>query len=237
MDHDPVLAVVLADALPAAFESACLVQCTDVTRMSGRRRSQWPAASAPAPLVAAALAEFDQKDAAARLASLLTDLGYTPSREVRTGGGRRRYDVQRVLVPEPQRIATNRMMAAAWRQGRQALLGTDPLGSSSPRRAQRVALARAAWRAALLAAGRRFRADMLWVRLGDHDMAAVLVRAARLMGVTAEVTSRPGCLLVTVSAVTAPLLLAAPTAVDDGQRHAVRSPIRVPVLDRRLSRA
>lgn len=216
MDHDLVRAIVLADALPTAFESACLVQCTDVTRSPGRRRPQWHAAPVPLSPAAAALAEFDQKDAAVRLASLLTDLGYAAGREVRTGGGRRRYDLQRVLVPEPQRAAANRMMAAAWRQGRQALLGTDPLGSSAPRHAQRVALARAAWRAALLAGGRRLRADILWVRLGDHDMAAVLVRAARLMGVTAEVTSRPGCLLVTVPAATAPVLLGIPTPADHG---------------------
>jgi hypothetical protein len=206
MDHDPVRTVVRADALPTAFEAACLIRCTDVTRLPGRRRPAWPAAPVPAAPVATALAEFDQKDAAVRLASLLAGLGYTASREVHTDGGRRRYDVQRVLVPEPQRIATNRLMAAAWRHGRRVLLGTDPLGSSSPRHAQRVTLARVAWRAALLAGGRQLRADVLWVRLGDPEMAAVLVRAARLMGVTAEVTRRPGCLLVTVSAADAPLL-------------------------------
>jgi len=216
MDHDPVRAVVLADALPTAFESACLVHCADVTRLPGRRRPDWQAAPAPTPLVATALAEFDQEDAAVRLASLLAELGYAVSREVRTGGGRRRYAVQRLLVPESQRIATSRMMAAAWRQGRLALLSTDPLGSSSPRNAQRVTLARAAWRAALLAGGRQLRTNLLWVRLGDHEMAAVLVRAARLLGVTAELTVRPGCLRVTVSAAAAPLLLATLGAASPG---------------------
>jgi hypothetical protein len=210
MVHGPVRAVVLADALPAAYESACLVRCTDVTRLPGRRRPEWRTAPAPVAPVATALAEFDQKDAAVRLASLLTDLGYTASHEVRTGGGWRRYHVHRVLVPESQRIPTNQMMAAAWRQGRQALLGTDPLGSSSPRHAQRIILARAGWQAALLAGGRRLGADLLRIRLGDHEMAAVLVRAARLVGVTAEVTRRPGCLLVTVSAATASRLLVNP---------------------------
>jgi len=208
MDHNPVRAVVLADALPTAFELACLVHCADLTRLPGRRRPEWQAPPMPALPLAAALAEFDQPDAAARLASLLTDLGFTATCEVRSGGGRRRYDVQRVLAPETQRAATNRMMAAAWRQGRLALLGTDPLGSSSPRNAQRVTLARAGWRAALLAGGRQLRTNLLWVRLGDHEMAAVLVRAARLLGVTAELTRRPGCLRVTVSAAAAPLLLA-----------------------------
>ena len=216
MNTSPVRAVVLADALPTAFESACLVQCTDITRLPGRRRPEWQAA--PVDPTTTALAEFDEKDAAGRLASLLTDLGYPAGREVRTGGGRRRYDVYRVLLAEPQRLAAIRTMATAWRQGRLALLGTDPLGSSSPRNGQRVTLARAAWRAALLAGGRRFRADLLCVRVGDHDMAAVLVRAARVLGVTAAVTKRPGCLLVTVSAAAAPRLLAA----------AGRPPLRLP---------
>lgn len=207
MDHDPVR----GGALPAAFESACLVRCTGSTRLPGRRR---PERAVPA---AAALAEFDRKDAAERLASLLAGLGYDASREVRTGGGRRRYELQRVLVPEPQRTATDRLIAAAWQQGRQALLGTDPLGSSSPRHARRLMLAHAAWRAVLHAGGRRFRADLLCVRLADQEMAAVLVRAARLLDLTAEVSSRPGCLLVTVPAVTASFLLAGTMSVAGGR--------------------
>lgn len=213
MNHDPVRAVVLADALPTAFESACLVRCTDITRVPGRRRAT------PAAPTGTAVAEFDQKDAAVRLAALLTGLGYTATREFHTGGGWRRYVVHRVLLPEPQRAPTGLMMAAAWRQGRLALLGTDALGSSSPRNAQRVTLARAAWQAAMLAGGRRVQADLLRVRLGDHEMAAVLVRAARLLGVAAEVTSRPGCLLVTVPVGEGSRLLAGP---------ARRTPAQVP---------
>jgi hypothetical protein len=190
-----------ADVLPAAFESASLVQCTDVGRLPGRRRQpEWRTAAGAGPLFPAALAEFDHEDAAGRLTALLGELGYAASREVRTGGGRRRYNVQRVLVPPAQRTEATRTLAAAWRQGRRSLLNTDPLGASSPRNAQRATLARAAWRAALLAGGRRSRTDFLGVRLGDQEMAAILVRAARMLGVTAVVLPRPGCLLVTVSA-------------------------------------
>lgn len=201
---------VLADMLPAAFEAASLIQCTDVGRLPGRRRPERRAGLAPTPLAAAAstsaplasapLAEFDHEDAAGRLTALLGELGFAASREVRTGGGRRRYTVQRVLVPAPQRAAATRTLSAAWRQGRRALLSTDPLGASSPRNAQRATLACAAWRAALLAGGRRLRTDVLGVRLGDPEMAAALVRAARVLGVTAVVLPRSGCLLVTVSA-------------------------------------
>jgi hypothetical protein len=176
---DPVRDIVLARTLPAAFESACLLRC----------------AATPADPV---LAEFDHRDAADRLASLLTGLGCAADQETRTGGGRRRYDLHRVLVPQPR--PTGRMLAAAWRQGRQALLSTETLGASSPRHTQRLTLAHAAWRAAMLAGGRRRRGDLLWVRLGDQEMAAVLVRAARLIGVSTEVSRRPGCFMVAVPA-------------------------------------
>lgn len=191
MDRD----IVLAAALPAAFESACLIRCAGVRPASntpaGRRRPEWEAA----PTI-----EFDETDAANRLSTLLLGLGCGATREVRTGGGRWRYDVQRVQVAETQRPAVTRMMAAAWRQGRTALLGTEPLGASSRRAAQRVSLAHAAWRAALLAGGRRRRGDLLWVRLGDQELATVLVRAARLLGVPTEVSRRPGCYTVAVPA-------------------------------------
>jgi len=182
MNHDQARDIVLAAALPAAFEAACLVRCAYV---QGRP---------------AAVIEFDRGDAAGRLTSLLTRLGVAAAHEVQTGGGRRRYDLQRVHVPEAQRVATARMIAAAWRQGRQALLGHETLGATSPRHAQRLTLAHAAWRGALLAGGRRKRGDLMWVRLSDHEMAAVLVRAARLLDVATEVTRRPGCLMVAVPA-------------------------------------
>lgn len=220
MDHD----------LPTSFESACLVQCTDVTGLPGRRRPAWHAAPGPA---ATALAEFSQPDAAARLARMLTGLGYGVSREVRTGGGRRRYAVHQVSVPDAERAAATRMMAAAWRRGRHGLFGTDALGSSSPRHAERIALARAAWRAALLAGGRRLRAGVLWVRLGDQDMAAILVRAAILAGVTAEVTRRPGCLVVSVPAAAAGLLVGEAA----GRTHLPRICAKLGVRDRAAAAA
>jgi hypothetical protein len=182
MNHDQVRDIVLAAALPAAFEVACLLRCA-------------VAQGQPASMI-----EFDREDAAGRLTSLLTRLGCAAEREVHTGGGRRRYDLQRVLIPEAQHRATARMVAAAWRQGRQALLSTETLGSSSPRHAQRVTLAHAAWRAALLAGGRRRRGELTSVRLGDHEMAAVLVRAARVLDVSPEVSRRPGCFMVAIPA-------------------------------------
>lgn len=194
MDHELIRAVVLAHALPAAFESACLLRCTDTA--AGQRRTGFPAPAEPFP----ALAEFDQAAAADRFSALLTGLGYHAYREERTGGGRRQYRVQRVLVPHEEHAAAARMTVTAWRQGSRALLSTDPLGASSPRNAQRTALAYAAWRAALLAGGRRVRGENLWVRLAHPELIALLVRASRLLSVPVEVNRRPGCMLVTVPA-------------------------------------
>jgi hypothetical protein len=201
MTDAPVRAtrVIPADALPTAFEASCLIQCTEVSRVPGRRRPGWRTGQTLPPLGLPVLAEFDGGEAAARLAALLGDLGFVATHEVTIGGGRRRYQVHGVAVSPGQRDDATRLLATAWRQGRRVLLGTDPLGASSPRNAKRAALARAAWRAALLAGGRRLRADSLGIRLGDQEMAAVLVRAARLLSVTADVMTRPGCLLVTVS--------------------------------------
>lgn len=188
-----------AEALPDAFEATCLIQCTDVSRVPGRRRPEWRNTLATIPPAQPTLAEFDAEPAAVRLATLLAGLSFAATHEVTIGGGRRRYRVHSVVLPPAQREDAARLLATAWRQGRRALLGTDPIGSSSPRNAQRAVLARAAWRSALLAGGRRLRTDSLGVRLGDQEMAAVLVRAARLIGVTAGMMTRPGCLLVTVA--------------------------------------
>lgn len=181
------------------FEAMCLVQCTDLARpprQPGRRRPEWRHADDSRP---AALAEFNRENAASRLVALLADLGFPVSAEVRAGGGRRRYYLHRVLVPEPERTELTGVLGAAWRHGRAALLTTEPVGASSPRHAHRAVLAEAAWRAALLAGGRRLRADSLGVRVCHQEMAAVLVRAGRMLGVAPAVQLRQGCLLVTVS--------------------------------------
>ncbi|WP_306205777.1 hypothetical protein [Actinoplanes sp. RD1] len=195
MNHDTIRAVVLPGALPAAFEAACLVECTGVSRLS--RLSPAPAGRTDPAL----FAEFNQPSAAGRLISLLQVLGHDAAVTVREAGGRRRYLVHGVLVAPQDRAIIDRTLATAWRQGRQALLATEQLGATSPRHAQRMTLARAAWQAALRSCGsRRRRDEALWVRLGDQTLATVLIRAARLLGVNAEVVRRPGCLLVIVPA-------------------------------------
>ncbi|GIF51129.1 hypothetical protein DFJ67_0277 [Asanoa ferruginea] len=147
------------------------------------------------------LAEFNQPEAAARLAKLLTDLGVSATSATLVGGGRRQYFVHRVTVPAAVFFETSQRLTSAWRQGRHFLLRTDPVGASSPHNARRETLARRAWQAASLAAGRQRRGGIFGVRLADQEMAAVLVRGARLLGGTASIRSRPGCLQVSVTSV------------------------------------
>ncbi|SNT41476.1 hypothetical protein SAMN05421812_105428 [Asanoa hainanensis] len=148
------------------------------------------------------LAEFNQPEAAERLSRLLTDLGVTATWATLVGGGRRQYFVHRVTIPGSSWMQTVGQLGLGWRQGRHFLLRTDPVGASSPHNARREALARRAWQAASLAAGRQRRGGLFGVRLADQEMAAVLVRSARLLGATASIRSRPGCLQVSVTSVT-----------------------------------
>jgi hypothetical protein len=184
--------------LRRAFEASCLVRCTDVGRLASRaprgRQVRLERTASPA------LAEFNHEQAARRLVELLARTGHHASHRTHDGGVRRRFTVHQVLIDGGERAAVYRTLSAGWTQGRRAMLDTAPVGASSPHNERRADLGRRAWRAALLAGGSRLRGDVLGVRLGNQEMAAVLVRAARLLDVTAVVLPRPGCLLVTVSA-------------------------------------
>jgi hypothetical protein len=180
----------------AAFESACLIRCANLGTPFAPRRPSFgsgPAADAEA------VAEFDQRAAAERLTSLLTGLGYAATSEVRAGGGVRRYEVHRVLVPEREQPAMRRAMTTVWERGRR-LLDDD-------QHTRRITLSRTAWQAALLAGGSRRRAGTLRVCLGDPELAGILVRGTRLIGVPGEVTRRPGCIVVSVANASVPLLV------------------------------
>jgi hypothetical protein len=167
-------------SLADAFEAACLIRCTRVE-------------SVRQPTTV--LAEFSSAAAAARLAELLARLGTPVFPERVTAGVRRRYELHRLRIAQPGQPA---VLTGGWRQGRTALLDPAAVGASAPRHARRQALAAAAWRAALLAAGRHVRTNILGVRLNDTELAAVLVRGAQLLGSAASVAPRSGCLLVTV---------------------------------------
>jgi hypothetical protein len=175
------------------FEAAALLRCTNITA------SRYATARRPADRTPGLLAEFSQEWPADRLAELLADTVPTDRADL-VAGGRRLHRLYRVTVPAGQVESTYRLLESAWSAGRRELLTGATLGSSSPRQALRWALAVAAWRAALLAAGRRRRPDYLGIRVGDPETAAVLVRSARVLDVPVSARSGGGCTLLAVAA-------------------------------------
>ena len=170
-----------------------LLRCTGITSSRYPRHHRRVPALPPD-----VFAEFSDGSAADRLAALLIAAGVPAGRDEVVAGGRWKYQLHRVSVPGPYRTVARDRLDEAWQEGWEVLLNTAATGSSSPRRSHRMALATAAWRAALLAAGRRVRAESLGVRVSDRDTAALLLRAARMLGVPATMHSRTGCWLLTV---------------------------------------
>jgi hypothetical protein len=174
------------------FEAALLLRCTGITVSRYPRHHHRPARPAHV------FAEFSDPHAAGRLVALLCAAGVPAGRDEVVAGVRRQYRLHRVSVPVPWRAAARRLLDDAWQEGWEVLLDTTATGASSPRRSHRSALSVAAWRAALLAAGRRSRSSSFGVRVSDRDTAALLLRAARMLGVPAAIQARTGCWLLTV---------------------------------------
>jgi hypothetical protein len=175
------------------FEAALLLRCTGIASSRYPRHNHRQPALPPG-----VFAEFSDSSAANRLAALLRAAGVPAGRDEVVAGGRWRYEVHRVSVPQQLRVAARRQLDAAWQEGWDILLDTTVTGNSSPRRSHRAALSAAAWRAALLAAGRRLRSASLGVRVSDRDTATLLLRGARMLGVPAGMQPRTGCWLLTV---------------------------------------
>jgi hypothetical protein len=174
------------------FEAALLLRCTGITASRYPRHQHRP--TRPAHI----FAEFGDPQAANRLVALLSTVGVPAVRDEVVAGVRRQYRLHRVSVPVSWRATARRLLDVAWHEGWEVLLDTTATGTSSPRRSHRSALSVAAWRAALLAAGRRSRSSSFGVRVSDRDTATLLLRAARMLGVPAAIHARTGCWLLTV---------------------------------------
>lgn len=174
------------------FEAALLLRCTGITSSRYPRHDHRPV------LPPDVFAEFSDAQAANRLAALLRAAGVPAGRDEVIAGGRRQYRLHRVSVPAPWRTDARRQLDGAWQEGWEVLLDTTVTGSSSPRRSHRAALSVAAWRAAMLAAGRRSRSSSFGVWVSDRDTATLLLRGARMLGVPAAMHARTGCWLLTV---------------------------------------
>ena len=171
-----------------AFEAACMIRSTQPALLD------YPTAAA-----GTVLAELSHEAAADRLAILMGHLLMPASRHVETAGIRHQYRIHRLHVAD--RRASLNVITMAWQQGRKALLTTAAIGSTAPLAAHRPKLAEAAWRATLLAAGRRRGRSVLGLRLIDTGLAAVLVRGAQMLGVPAALVQKENCILIKVPAV------------------------------------
>lgn len=178
--------------LVEALEIAALVRCTRIG--AAPEAHQWVAHTTHGALVA----EFNQQLAAHRMAYLLGRLNLPVTREATVAGLRRRYQLHRLYLPRTERAGYAVLMAAAWSQGRTAILNPAASGGSSPRQLWRPRLAGAVWRSVLTAAGRHLHKNILGVRVTDHDLAAMLVRGAQLLDARATLRRRSGCFLVSV---------------------------------------
>ncbi|MFD0820363.1 hypothetical protein ACFQ0D_19085, partial [Micromonospora zhanjiangensis] len=152
-------------ALAPQFESAVLLRCTSITAV------RYPRLRRPVSRPPGVLAEFSDDRPADRLVELLAAGTFAATRVNLTAGGHRQHRLYRVVVPAERAEPLRGVFDHAWSAGRNELLAGLPVGSSSPRHTVRVELATAAWRAALLAAGRRCRPDFLGIRVSDPDTA------------------------------------------------------------------
>jgi hypothetical protein len=146
-------------------------------------RTRPPAAGRGSPL-----ADFDTAVAAARFrAAVARDADFRVWVEPLPGGIRHRHVVHRVLVPGDHGAAAAALLAEAWQEGVRLITDVRPLSPSSARWRTRRDLAAAMWRAALLASQTVRTAHGLRLRTPSSELAAVLVRAARLLDVSAEI--------------------------------------------------
>lgn len=181
----------------AAFEVVMMMRCTAPIVARRRLTSDRPGYRL-APDASGVLHEFGQARPAYRLVRLLSALNVPAHVERRFDGGRHRFEVYRVIVAPGSGDLLRNILEEAWRSG--YILVCRSTGRSLPRWQQRDrrALAVAAWRAALMAAGRR-RSTALALRLADPDTTSVLVNGARLMGVVTRAQTRSGYQLLSVS--------------------------------------
>jgi len=180
----------------AAFEAVMMLRCT--APIAARRRvTSAQLDHRMVPDASGVLNEFNQPAPAYRLVRLLAVLDIGSRVEARLHGGRHRFQVYRVIVSPSDGPILRRLFDEAWRSG--FLLLCRVSDRSLPRWQQhdRRVLAVTAWRAALMAAGRR-RSANLALRLADPDTTSVLVNGARIMGVHTQAQARSGCHLLSV---------------------------------------
>lgn len=193
----PTVSALCAADRAAAFEAVMMMRCTAPIAAKRRVTSTQPGYRS-APDASGVLNEFNRPAAAYRLVRLLAALDIDARVEARFDGGRHRYEVYRVIVSPGDGATLRSLLDEAWRSGYLLLCRTSDRSLPRWQQRDRRALALAAWRAAMMAAGRR-RSATLTLRLADPDSMSVLVNGARTMGVHTRAQTRSGYQLLSVS--------------------------------------
>lgn len=181
----------------AAFEAVMLIRCAAPITTTRRRLLEETPATRLSVDVEGVLVEFGQPAAAHRMARLLAVLGIDAEVETRWAGGRHRYEIYRVRVNSGHADLVRTVLEDAWRAGYGVLCRFPEQYLTRWQQRDRVAFATGAWRAALLAAGRR-KSTTLALRIAESETTAVLVRAAQVLGIQTLTQSRTGYQLVVV---------------------------------------
>lgn len=181
----------------AAFEAVMMMRCT-APIVARRRVTTDQLGYRSAPDANGVLNEFSRAPAAYRLVRLLGTLEIEARVDQRSEGGRHRYELYRILVSPGAGTTLAGVLDQAWRSGYLQLCRSGDRALARWQQRNRRTLAVAAWRAALMAAGRR-RSGTLALRIADPDTVSVLVNAARVLGVNTRTQTRQGYQMVSLS--------------------------------------
>lgn len=188
----PRLATAARPRLAMPFEAATMYLCATThgrAHQRGRGSVRRPATVGDG--ATAVVADFDLPDAAARFRAAIADeVSYPVWTQTLRSGIRHRFEVHRVRVPKEHAADLLTMLADAWRRGAELCTNAQPVSPSSPRWRHRQDLATAVWRGMLLSGPAVRTRRGLRVRT-PGDVAPVVVRAAQLLGVTAQMQYHP----------------------------------------------
>ena len=186
----------------ASFEAAAMFLCATSygrgNRPAHRPRTAGTGAASNDRGGPATVADFDSSAAAARFRAAVADqVDHSVWVDRLRYGIRHQYEVHRVQAPGQHVADVLSMLGSAWRRGVLIVTDTRPTSPSSARWRHRRDLATAVWRAALLAGPTVRTTRGLRIRM-PTDLAPVMVRAARLLGVGAEVRHHPSAPIVCI---------------------------------------
>jgi hypothetical protein len=182
-----------------SFEAATMYLCATAYGR-GNRHARWSAKAVATgyATTTVAVAGFGTSAAADRFRAAVADqVPYPVWTESLRSGIRHRYEIHQVVVSLEHAAELLKMLAHAWRRGVELFTNAQPASPSSARWRHRRDLAVAVWRGALLAGPTVRTSRGLRIRI-PADLAPVVVRAARVLDVTAEVRYHPSAPIVCV---------------------------------------